>query len=165
MKLIILRGLPGCGKSTIVEELSKKLGCDVVYGDSFKRDFMNNNINFKNEDIYNYAHRKILEELENYFNERKEILIIEELFENKNFVEKLKQFCDKNKIEIKWFFIKRDLEKLLEVEDKRDRKIKNKLEDFKELEKCLDDLNNEGEIKIDNNGVIENSVNFILNKI
>ena len=165
MKLIILRGLPGCGKSTIAEYLSKKLGCDVIYGDFFKREFVKNNTNFKSEDIYNYAHNKILEELENAFNEKKEVLIIEELFENKNFVEDVKSFCNKNKIEIKWFYIQRDLEKLLETENNRERKVKNTLDDFKKLKEDLDSIKNEWEIKVDNNGIIEESVSFILEKL
>ena len=164
-KLIILRGLPGCGKSIIAEKLSEKLNSMVIYGDSFKREFMISNIDFKNKDVYEYAHNKILKELKKMFAKGKELVIIEELFENKNFVNSLKDFCDKNEVEIQWFYIQRDLEKLLEIENKRERKIKNTIKDFKKLQKDLEDIKNEGEIIVDNNGDLNDTINFVLKNL
>ena len=165
MKLIILRGLPGCGKSTIAEKLYESLDSKVVYSDSFKREFIESNSSFENKDVYRYAHDKVLGEIEKYFNQKEKLVIVEELFEDKNFVEKIKIFCKENNIEISWFYIKRDLEKLLEIESSRKRKTKNTIEDFKKLQNSLDEIKNEGEIVVDNNGSIENSVNFILKSL
>ncbi len=165
MKLVILRGLPGCGKTTIAEKLSEKLDGKVIYGDSFKREFMATNINFKNEDVFRYAHNKIFNEIEKYFNQKEKIVVAEELFDNKEFVERIKSFCEENNIEIFWFYIQRDLEKLLEIEDKRERKIKNTIEDFDNLQNSLNEIKNEGEIIIDNNGIIEDCVDFILKNL
>ncbi|MDD2935400.1 MAG: AAA family ATPase [Candidatus Pacebacteria bacterium] len=163
MKLIILRGLPGCGKSTIAEILSENLECSVVYGDFFKREFLVKNKNF--QEACEYSYKKIFEEVEKYAEKKEEVVIIEELFDNKEFVERIKNFCRENNIQIYWFYIKRELEKLLEVEQKRDRKIKNTVDDFKKLQDSLNEIKNEGEIVVDNNGNIEESINFVLNKI
>ena len=163
MKLIILRGLPGCGKSTIAEKLSKKFDSKVIYGDSFKLECLKRNNNFK--EACEYSYEKIFEEVKKYFNQKEEILIIEELFFDKDLVEKIKDFCKENNIKIFWFYIQKDLEKLLEIENKRERSKKNTTEDFKNIQKDLDSIKNEGEIIVDNNGSLEDSINFILKSL
>lgn len=165
MKLIILRGLPGSGKSTIAEKLSDKLGGKVIYGDSFKREFMSANTDFKNEEVFEYSHNKIFNEIEKYFSQKEKLVIVEELFDNKEFVEKIKVFCKENNIEIFWFYIKRDLEKLLEIENKRERKIKNTIEDFKKLKKDIENIKNSEEFIVVNDKSIEDSVKSILENL
>ncbi|MBU4536787.1 zeta toxin family protein [Patescibacteria group bacterium] len=140
MKLIILRGLPGCGKSIIAEKLGEKLDNPVIHGDFFKREYMKNNSDFKNSDVYQYSYNKIFEKIKDLFKSGEKFLIVEELFNDKDLVEKIKDHCLENNIEIKSFFIQRDLEKLLALEEVRGRKIKNTQEDFKKLEKEIKDI-------------------------
>lgn len=163
MKLIILRGLPGSGKSVIAGKLGEQLNKSVVSGDVFKLEFMKNNCDFK--EACQLACAKVFEKIKELFNERNKIIIIEELFHNRDFFNKIKNFCEKNNIEIKSFYIKRDLDKLLEVEKNRERKIKNTKEDFEKLKKELDEIKIENEVIIDNNNGVEDSVKFILGKI
>ena len=165
MKLVILRGLPGCGKSTIAEELSNKLNSQVIYGDSFKREFMIANSDFKNEEVYLYSYDKITEEIERYFDQKEKLVVVDELFDNKEFVGRVKSFCKESNIEIFWFYIQRDFEKLLETEHQRERKIKNTIEDFKSLQNSLDKIKNEEEVFVDNNNDIKDSVEFILKNL
>jgi len=165
MKLIILRGLPGCGKSTIAEKLKERLNIPVVFGDTFKRNFMKQNSNSENEDVFQYAYDKIFKKIKELFEIGEEIVIVEELFNDKDLIQQIQSFCKEKDIEVKSFLIKRDLEKLLEVEEGRERKIKNTKEDFENLRKELEDVNIENEIVVNNNGVIEDSVYFVLEKI
>ena len=126
---------------------------------------MKQNVDFKNEEVYQYSYKKILENIKELFDKGDKTVIIEELFNDKNLVQKIKEFCDENNIEINWFYIERDLDKLLEIESKRERVIKNTKEDFEKLEKELDEVGIENEITIDNNRTIKDSVESILEKI
>ena len=165
MQLIILRGLPGCGKSVITEKLEERCNSSVIFGDTFKRSFMNQNPGSENKEIYQYAYDKIFEKIKELFEGGNEIVIVEELFNDRSLVEKIQSFCKERQIEIKSFFIERDLEKLLEVERNRERKIKNTREDFEKLEQEMKRIEIEGEFIVGNNGTIENSVDFILKAI
>ncbi|MBU1046682.1 hypothetical protein KKH36_02800 [Patescibacteria group bacterium] len=165
MKLIILRGLPGCGKSVIAEKLGEKLDNPVIYGDFFKREYMKDNPEFVNKDVYQYSYDKIFEKIKDLFESGEETVIVEELFNDVDLLGKIENFCRENIIEIKAFFIQRDLEKLLELEETRGRKVKNTKEDFGKLEKEIRDNEIEGEIIMDNNKTLEGSVEFVLKNI
>ncbi|MCK5285638.1 MAG: AAA family ATPase [Candidatus Pacebacteria bacterium] len=165
MELIILRGLPGCGKSTIAEKLGGRLDAPVVFGDFFKREFMKSNSSFENKEMYQYSYIKIFEKIKELFENGNKRIITEELFNDKNLVDKIKEFCKENNINIKSFFIERDIEKLLEIEESRERKIKNTKVDFEKLEKEIIEIEIEDEIILNNNKKIEGSLEFILSKI
>ena len=87
MKLVILRGLPGCGKSTIAEKLSKKLNCRVIHGDVFKLEFLKKNNDFKK--AREYSQTRILEEIKKYFRQKEKLIIAEELFYSKELIKKM----------------------------------------------------------------------------
>ncbi len=163
MRLITLRGLPGCGKSVIAKKLGEKLNVEVIKGDFFKLEFMKNSSSFK--EACSFAYDKIFEKIKELFDKRNKIIIVEELFNDKDLFEKIKVFCLESNIEIVSFYIDRDLEKLLEVENKRERKIKNSKEDFEKLKKEIKEIKIENEVVIDNNGIIENTVDFIIDNL
>ncbi|MCK4918598.1 MAG: AAA family ATPase [Candidatus Pacebacteria bacterium] len=163
MQLIILRGLPGCGKSVIADKLGLYFNNEVVHGDNFKLRYLENNSDFKK--ALEFSYDKIFKKIKELFENGSEIIVVEELFNNKNLIDKIYNFCKEKEIEIKSFYVKRDLEKLLEVENNRNRKIKNTKKDFEKLEYEIKEIGIENEIIIDNNGTIESSVEIILEKI
>jgi len=163
MKLIILRGLPGCGKSTIAKKLGENLNSDVVNGDVFKLESLEKNKSFEEALLYSY--KKIFKKIKMFFAEEKEFIIVEELFYDKNLIDKIKDFCEQNNVKIYWFFIGRNIKEILEVEKNRDRKIKNSEGDFEKLKQKLEDVKIKDEVFINNNEEIDKSVKLILEKI
>ena len=162
MKLIILRGLPGVGKSVIADKLAEKLNnSTVIHVDDFKVECRKKHKDYNFGDVCKYSYEKTLQKLSSCSSE--EVIIIEEIFDNKDFVNNKIKFCKENNIESYWFHLKRDIKKLLEVENKRKRKIKNTLDDFETLQNNINKVKIANEKTILNNGDIDNSVNAILN--
>ncbi len=137
MKIIIIRGLPGTGK-TIVSKILGKIffNSEVICVDKLKIQAMKKGYNF--EKSQKIAYKQTLKRLYSIY-DKKNYIIIEELICDKDFYNELRDFVDKTKSEDYWFRLLRPLEKLLEVEAGRKRKIKNSKED---LDKLREDIEN-----------------------
>jgi broad-specificity NMP kinase len=141
MKLIIIRGIPGTGKTTLAHSLENKLkNSEVIHLD----------------DIYTKKsgkkdYEKINKKLESF--SKKDYVIIEGLIYDKDFFIKLKKFEEKY-----YFRLKRKISDLLKIPS---RKIRNSKEDFLKLKIELDKINIQKEYTIYNNN-LEISVNEIL---
>lgn len=149
MKLILIRGLPGTGKTSVAEILKKELeNSEVINVDNFKLEAMNNGENF--ESAKKFAYEETLKKLYEFYLMEKDFVIIDEIFCDREFVSKLYSFINKTKSKPYWFRLLRKLKNLLEVEKGRNRKIKNNIEDFKKLKKDIESL------KLSNEGLIVN---------
>jgi len=149
MKIIFIRGLPGTGK-TVIAEILKKIFIDseIICVDKFKIQAIKKEKNF--EKSLEISHKKTLEKL-NLLN--KEYVIVEELICDKDFYNDLNNFVNKTKSHAYWFRLLRPLEKLLEVEKGRKRKIKNNKEDFDKLKRDIKSCKIENEHLIKNNNL------------
>jgi len=161
MKLIMLRGLPGCGKSTIAEKLENDFNVKVVYGDVFKREFIENNIDYKNKDAYEYSYVKIFETINTLFNSGEKIIICEELFNSEKLINKIVKYCAKNEIELVSFIIERNIDLLLKNEHLKDRKIKNTKEDFVKIKSELNNVHIKNETVVNNKTTINDATMLI----
>ena len=117
MKLIVIRGNSGSGKTVITDTLAEKLGSEKIHIDYLKGVIMGDS-QVKNkpivwDDIYKEAMMEALALLEKMKSEGAPLVIMEELFYNKKFTEELNKYCVDNNIEVQWFRIEREKEKLL----------------------------------------------------
>ena len=159
MKLIILRGVPGCGKTTIAEVLLKKLNATYMNIDKFK--FMPNS-----GDRYRrraFAYKKTIEELDK-IKKNSGYVIVDEVFDNKEFVENIIKFTRENNIKYNSFYITRRLEELVKTEETRNRHVKNDVNNFIELAKAIESVEIENELIIKNININE-SVKLIIKKL
>ena len=93
---------------------------------------------------------------------KKDYCIVEELICEEEFLKKLYEFINKTNADHYWFRVMRKLKDLLEVESKRDRKIKNTVEDFNKLKEDTEALKIQGEYLIKNDD-LDLTANKILN--
>lgn len=156
--IIFLRGLPGSGKTTVAKLLAEKLSWNVVSIDKYKKELMEQNpeANFITE-IIPGSYKKAFAELK----DKKENLIVEEVFRNKEFVNQLLELCREENIENKWFKITRDMSEIIKTNDERKRGIKNTPEILTMMENQLNEIVIEDEIQIKNE-LVEESVDEIL---
>jgi len=149
MKLIFIRGLPGTGK-TIIAKILKQifLNAEIICVDKFKLQAMKKGNSF--EESQKIAHKKTLEKLNSI---NKEYIIVEELICDRDFYNELKDFVDRTKSRAYWFRLMRPLDKLLEVEKSRKRKIKNSKEDFDKLKEDIESCKIENEYLIKNDNL------------
>jgi adenylate kinase family enzyme len=160
--IIFIRGIPGSGKTVIADKLAEKIGWKVIHIDDFKKEFSDKNPKaFFIEEVVPYSYKKTLEILENYKNEN---IIVEEIFRNRDFVQQISDFCDKNNITNRWFNIVRDIKKVLETNEMRNRKVKNMAKTLESMRQQIDDVKIEKEITI-NNENIDESVQKIFNNL
>ena len=162
--LILLAGLPGSGKTTIADALAERLNWKVVHVDEFKRELMKKdpNANFLKEIVpasYQEVMRKLIERKESE-------LVVEELCNDRKFVEDVQDFCKKNGIGCRWFKIIRDKETILHinVHNTRERTVVNSPEIIDMLERQLEEIKIDGEVDIYNR-TIDQSVDEILSKL
>lgn len=158
MKLIIIRGLPGSGKTEISKRLLKKLTNAIhIEVDSYKRKirpkFYSLTKKSRDKKSREYSYKQTLLDLKNYLN--KDYVIIDEMICEKDFYNKINKFISKNKLEYHCFRIKRTLKELLKVETTRIRPVKNSLESFQKLEKEMNSYKFKGEISINNKTIIK----------
>lgn len=164
MVIIFLRGLPGSGKTSIAHKLEEKLDCaEVIHSDAFKIDYLKKHKDCDFADACKYSYSKTIKRLSTL--SVKKIIIVEELFYDSDFVQKIRDFCREKNIRTFWFYLKRNLNKLLEIENSRKRKIKNTRGGLLKLQKDLDKIKIENEKIVLNDGNIDESVNFILENI
>lgn len=162
MKLIIIRGIPGTGKTKISEILGKIIvDSEIIRGDNFKIQAMKNKKTFA--ESLEISYKKILFKLESLYKNKRKIVIVEEVLCSKEFYDKLHNFIVKTKSEALWFRLTRPIGKLLEVESKRKRKIKNSEEDLIKLSRELDLIKIEGEVIIKNDNLIFSVKNILEN--
>jgi len=149
MKLVIIRGVPGTGK-TIVSEILGKMFFDseIICVDKFKLQAMKEN---SFEEAQKIAYEKTLEKLHILYEQNKRDVVLEELVCDKDFYEELRNFIIKTNSSVNWFRLLRPLDKLLEIESDRKRKIKNSKEDFDNLKKNIESIKIPNEIWIKNN--------------
>jgi len=130
-KLIIIRGRPGAGKSTIAKQTQRKLLpqkvailCpDYFYWQVFPGEENQHLVN----QILNFTAQKYLEN--NY------IVILEGILpksENDELFKQLKNYCQKEKIDFYSFFIEVSQDRALERNDKRKKGKKISKEDMKQ---------------------------------
>jgi len=159
MKLIIIRGLPGTGKTAVSELLKRNLpNSEIINADDFKLESMQDGKTFEN--AKKTAYEKSLKNLYEFYSSGKDYVILEELICEKEFLNKLLSFLAQTNSVSYWFRLMRKLRYLLEVESMRKRKIKNSLADFNKLKKDLDSL------KIKDEHIIKNDdLNMTVKKI
>lgn len=149
--IIFIRGLPGSGKTTISDKVAEKLGWNVVHADEFKKELMRQkpDADFVRE-IVPASYKLTLGKLGTYKNSS---VIIEEVFRNKEFVQSVLDFCNKNSIKYQWFKIIRDENLLLQVYAKRTRKVKMTKDLHDMFKQQMNDIKIEGEVTINNENI------------
>lgn len=148
MKLIILRGLPGTGK-TIIAKILKKIffNSEIISIDKLKIQALKSKYSFLKANKIGFE--KSMQELSK-LSKTKEVIILEEIICNKKFYHELNNFIKDMECELYWFRITRKLNHLLAVESKRKRKIKNTKKDFLNLKKEIEMIEIKSEHKIKN---------------
>lgn len=147
MKLVILRGLPGTGKTTIAKKLAKKIKAKHIWVDGFK--LKSSKKTWK--EIVKDAHKKAIKELNKA--KKTDTIILEEILYDRGFIKELKKFIKKGNHIARWIQIKRPLKELLKIELERKRKIKNTRKNFIDMQKGLDKSKVKGEVIIKNKNI------------
>ena len=167
MKLIILRGLPGSGKTELANKLGADLGAEILHIDNFKtqirKDFPDQ---YSWTEIKAKAYGSALEHLAMAETRGVPVLVCEELLQDKAFVGRLIDFCQEKGIETSWFRIERSLEKLLELEqtpERAKRPVHNSREDFENLDREIKEIIIPDEKVIDNNSDLDEAMAEIKN--
>jgi len=156
MRVIFIRGLPGTGKTIVSEILGKIfLNSEVICVDKFKLQAMKKGEIFEEGEeidkrIEKIAYKKTLGKLNSFYEQNRKDIIIEGVIIDRSFYDELRDFINKTKSKDYWFRLLRPLEKLLEVEAGRKRKIRNSKEDFDKLREDIENCKIENEYWIKN---------------
>lgn len=149
MKAIFIRGVPGTGKTIVAEQIKKRLSnSEIINVDNLKIKAMHNGKDF--ESAKNIAYEQSLKKLYKFYLIKKNYVILDELICEEEFLKKLHVFLDQTNSHSYWFRLVRKLKELLEVESKRDRQIKNNLDDFNKLKQDIESLKIKNEYLIKN---------------
>jgi len=166
MKLIVIRGPAGCGKTEIANILADRLSAAVVHADWLKTAVRHRHPEIADRHrIRQLAYEGTLRELKRLYQARAPVVIVEELLIDPDFVNALRRFGDRLAERPVWFRLKRDLDKLMSTEEtprRQARPQQNSRADLLEMERQLDRLPVPDEIRIDNNGPIDGAVTTIL---
>ncbi len=157
--IIFLRGLPGCGKTTIADNLVEKLKWEVLHVDDIKGELMKQKpqASFV-EEIVPASYKLALERLQSYQTKN---VIVEEMFRNKDFVQQVLDFCHNNNIKYQWFKIWRDKKLINQVNDERKRKVKNTPKVIEMMEQQINNIKIAGEVEVENKDIAE-SIDLIV---
>lgn len=165
MNIIIIRGLPGSGKTEIADRLSRELKIPVLHIDYLKTQIMKD---FPGQYSWNEIRAKAYDQALNYLADLNkkgtESIICEELLADKDFAIELQNFCSNAKIKIYSFKIERNIEKLLELENSPERVARprrNTREDLDELNRKINEIIIPNEIVIENNGEVSETLSEI----
>lgn len=152
MLFIFIRGVPGTGK-TIVSKLLKKelINSEIINVDDFKIKAIKEGGTF--EDAKKIAYDKSLSKLYEFHSSKKDYIILEELICEKEFLNKINSFLKRTKSDYCWFRLMRKIKDILIIENKRERKLKNNLEDFKKIKKEIELLKIKKEYWIKNDNL------------
>lgn len=104
-KLLLLAGLPGVGKSTISQILSKKIGAKIVDIDDFKKTEVDpalvaNQIDSP-EQRWGY-HQKVLQHVLGLFTREVSIIIMDEVFHLSSLRARLEAICKREHVDVLW---------------------------------------------------------------
>ena len=145
MKLIVLRGIPGTGKSAVASIIQSKISrTEILAVDQFKVAAMKEGLNFKQ--AIQVSYKKGIERLKELnHSEDADFVILEEILCDKNFFVAIQKLVEENGITTYWFKLERSFDLLLEVEKGRTRKVKNSLLDLQNLKKEVDAIQIQGE--------------------
>jgi len=137
MKLILIRGVPGTGKTKVANILGQIFpNSQVIHVDNFKVKAMQKGKTFKEAQKIAYNH--VLNVLElSYHND---YIIFEEIVCDKTFWDGISRFYHEYKLDFFGFRLLRKLDELLNVESQRKRKVKNTREDFIKLKQEIESL-------------------------
>lgn len=155
MKLIILRGLPGSGKTELSNRLASELGAVVVHVDSLKLDIRQEFPGMSRSEIREKAYGRTIQKLKELKENDVSIVICEELMCDATFVNRLEGFCRDYRVESSWLRIDRSIEKLLELENSQERssrEVRNSEENLEKLDQEIKAIKIPEEVVIDNNG-------------
>ena len=162
--IIFLRGLPGSGKTVIADALAERLNWKVVHVDEFKRELRkkNPNADFLKEIVPASYHIA----LHNLEEQKDSDLVVEELFNDRTFVENVLKVCEKNNIPCRWFKVVRDKKDVLHINTNniRKRTVVNSPEAIEVIERELEEVKIGGEMDIYNR-TIDQSVDEILSEL
>ncbi len=149
-KLIILRGLPGCGKTTIAKHLQKTLPDSLhIEVDKLKQKYIKEH-KHRIKNSREYAYKETITLLSK-INKKVKHVIIDEIGCDKDFIVQLQDTITNKNIQTKWFFIDRPTKELIEIENKRKKWIKNSKQDFKKLKKEILSQKIKNQTTINNN--------------
>lgn len=152
MKVIFIRGVPGVGKTTVAKILGQIIpNSQVIHVDEFKIKAMKKGKGV--EESRKIAYEKTLEKLYSLSSQDFVYLTLEEIICDKDFLEGLIEFLNKTKSRSHWFRLMRPLNKLLEIELNRKRKIKNTQEDLFKLKQEIESLKIRSEYWIKNDNL------------
>jgi len=151
MKVIVIRGLPGVGKTVVSEILEEIFEAEVIHVDNFKLKEMKSGKSV--EKSLEIAYEQTLKKLYLLHKKNRDYIILEEIIHEKDFLEKLYKFVNETRSQAYWFRLMRPIEKLLEVESNRKRRIKNTKEDLFKLKQDIESCKIKGECWIKNNGI------------
>ncbi|MDP3004162.1 MAG: hypothetical protein Q8N43_01495 [Candidatus Azambacteria bacterium] len=169
MKLIVIRGNSGSGKTIITDTLADKLGAEKIHIDYLKtatqKDLLasSNPVNWKG--VYKDVARETMARLAKMKSDGVPLVIIEELLTNKEFTKDLEKYCVDNSVEVQWFRIERGIEKIIELgesPERATREIRNSKENIEMIESQIRENVIEGEVVIMNNGIIEDAIHELL---
>ena len=154
MKAIIIRGVPGTGKTAIATQLTNLLpNTEMISVDEFKKELQDKYENLGsdiNTELEHEAYKLTIKELKKILKKNPDYVIVEDLIYSEAFFAMLIDFFDEHQIQDYWFRIKRKLKHLMKEENIRVRPIKNTKKDFEELKQSIDNLKIEGEFLIFN---------------
>ena len=172
MKLIVIRGNSGSGKTVITDMLADRLGAEKIHIDDFKSAILRDSRVEKKpvilEDICKEAMREAIALLDKMRSNGAPLVIIEELFYNREFTEYLKKYSIDNNVDVHWFRIEKEMEKIIELQESSERatrKIRNSKEDIEMMESRIRENVIEGELVIRNNGIIEDTIREFLSSL
>ncbi|GBE20143.1 MAG TPA: DUF2075 domain-containing protein [Candidatus Pacearchaeota archaeon] len=149
MKTIIIRGVPGTGKTLIANHIRKILpNSELICVDEFKLKAMEEKKDF--QESLKIAYKESIKKLHLINKKHKNYIILEEIINYEYFFRKILKFVNDAKVPSYWFRLMRPLKKLLEVEAITDRPIKNDVNDFDNLKREIES------IKIKNEHIIKN---------
>ena len=149
MNLVVIRGLPGTGKTTVSKILGSIIpDSHIIHVDEFKIEAMNKGNSF--EEAKEISYEKAIESLEN---SKSEYVILEEILCEEVFFRRLLNFCSERNSNLFCLRLMRPLNKLLELESERKRKVKNTKEDFFNLKQDLERIKINGEFWIKNDNL------------
>lgn len=154
--VVIIRGIPGTGKSTVVKQLADMLAAkgyiiDVLSVDTFK---LNSEANTFRERCVD-AYKKTADYVQQFLKNKDEsLLIVEEIFYDPLLIKTVREIENNPSVNLHTFLLERPMEELLEVEAGRKRDIKNSYEDLLNLDKKMRTQ------KISDEEVIKNTNSF-----